>query len=95
MTNGAIIPNKYIIVSFSLSTNVWGKPFLACHIHNKVIHKKTGKTYYELWKYIKPSLEYLKVWECWAKLCYPSLKIRKLGSKTCDWDFIGFNKEKL
>jgi hypothetical protein len=37
-----------------------GSHFLACHIHNKGLHKKFGKTY-EFWKDIKPSLEYLKV----------------------------------
>jgi hypothetical protein len=48
--------------------------FSACYIHNKVLHKKIGKTFYELWKYIKPNLAYLKVWGCLVKIILPKLK---------------------
>jgi hypothetical protein len=50
-----------------------GSHFLACHIHNKGLHKKFGKTY-EFWKDIKPSLEYLKVWGCLVKIILPEPK---------------------
>ena len=54
---------------------MWGEAILsACHIQNKVPHKKTGKTPYELWEWCKPNLEYLKVWGAWLRSCYPSLK---------------------
>ena len=40
-----------MLVSFRLSSNMRGEAILlACHIQNKVLHKKTGKTPYELWK---------------------------------------------
>jgi hypothetical protein len=79
-----------IIVSFGLFTDVWEKPFSACHIYDKVLHKKIGKTSYELWKDIKPNLEYLKVWGCLANIMLHEPKIRKLGSRIGYCDFIGF-----
>jgi hypothetical protein len=48
--------------------------FSTCRIHNKVIHKKNGKTSYELWKDIKHNLEYLKVWGCLTKIMLPKPK---------------------
>jgi transposase InsO family protein len=51
-----------MLVSFGLPTNMWGEAILlACYIQNKVPHKKTGKTSYELWEGRKLSLGYLKV----------------------------------
>jgi hypothetical protein len=80
-----------MLVSFGLSTNMWGEAiFWACHIQNKVPHKKTDKTPYELWEGRKPSLKYLKVWGCLAKVMLPEPKKRKLGSRTCDCVFIGY-----
>ena len=80
-----------MLVSFGLSSNMWRKAILsACHIQNKVPHKKTGKTPYELWEGHKPNLEYLKVWGCLAKVMLPESKRRKLGSRTCDCMFIGY-----
>jgi hypothetical protein len=51
-----------------------GSHLLACHIHNKVLHKKIGKTSYDLWKDIKSNLEYLKMWGCLAKIMLPEPK---------------------
>jgi transposase InsO family protein len=80
-----------ILVSSGLPTNMWGEAILsACHIQNKVPHKKTSKTPYELWEGRKPSLKYLKVWGCLANVMLPGPKKRKLGSKTCDCVFIGY-----
>ena len=62
----------------------------ACHIQNKVPHKKTDKNPYELWERRKPNLEYLKVWGCLAKVMLPEPKKRKLGFRTCDCVFIGY-----
>jgi hypothetical protein len=80
-----------MLVSSGLSSNMWGEAILlACHIQNKVHHKKTGKTPYELWEGRKPNLEYLKVWGCLAKVMLPEPKTRKLGSRTCECVFIGY-----
>ena len=80
-----------MLVSSGLSSNMWGEAILsAYHIQNKVPHKKTGKTPYELWEGRKPNLEYLKVWGCLAKVMLLELKKRKLGSRTCECVFIGY-----
>ena len=80
-----------MLVSSGLSSNMWGEAILsACHIQNKVPHKKIGKTPYELWKRRKPNLEYLKVWGCLAKVMLLEPKKRKLGSWTCDCVFIEY-----
>jgi hypothetical protein len=64
-----------MLVSSGLSSNMWGEAILStCHMQNKVSHKKTGKTPYELWEGHKPNLEYLKVWGAWPRLCYLSQK---------------------
>ena len=40
-----------LLVSASTSDNLWGEALLsACHLHNKILYKKTGRTPYELWK---------------------------------------------
>ena len=80
-----------MLVSSRLSSNMWGEDILsACHIQNKVPHKKIGKTSNELWEKCKPNLEYLKVWGCLAKVILPEPKKRKLGSRTCGCMFIGY-----
>ena len=62
----------------------------ACHIQNRIPHKKTSKTPYELWKGHVPNLKYFKVWGCLAKVIIPEPKKRKLGPKTIDCMFIGY-----
>ena len=41
---------------------------------NKVPKKKSEKTPYELWKGMKPSYKYLRVWGCLAKVAVPPPK---------------------
>ena len=60
------------------------------YILNKIPHKVTGKTPYELWKGTIPSYKYLKVWGCLAKVAVPSLKKVTIGPKTVDCIFIGY-----
>ena len=80
-----------MLVSFRLSSNMWGKAILsACHIQNKIPYKKTSKTPYDLWEGRKPNLEYLKVWRCLAKVMLPEPRRRKFGSRSCDCVFIGY-----
>ena len=77
--------------SSGLPLNMWGEAILsACYIQNRIPHKKTGKTPYELWKNHTPSYKHLKVWGCLAKVGLPETKKRKLGPKTSDCVFIGY-----
>src|SRR5206468_13047536 len=52
--------------------------------------KKKDKTPYELWRGIKTSYKYLKVWACLAKVAIPTPKKIKIGPKTIDCIFIGY-----
>ena len=64
-----------MLVSSGLSSHMWGEAILsACHIQNKVPHKKTGKTPYELWEGCKPNWNTSKCGGAWLRSCYPSLK---------------------
>ena len=58
-----------------LAQNMWGEALLtANYILNKIPHKVTRKTPYELWKGNVPSCKYLKVWACLAKVTVPPPK---------------------
>ena len=72
-----------MLVSFGLSSNMWGEAILlACYIQNKVPHKKTGKTPYELWERRKPlTWNTLKCGGVWLRLCCLSLKRENLVLK--------------
>ena len=51
-----------MLISSNAPDNLWGEAILsACHLQNRIPHKRTGKTPYELWKGYKPNLKYLKV----------------------------------
>ncbi|CAA7023934.1 unnamed protein product [Microthlaspi erraticum] len=74
-----------------LPQNLWGEALLATnYILNKIPHKVTGKTPYELWKGSAPSYKYLKVWGCLAKVQVPPPKKVSIGPKTVDCIFIGY-----
>jgi len=80
-----------ILVSSSLSDNMWGEAILtACFILNRVPHKKLFLTPYELWKGYAPNLNYLKVWGCLAKVALPSHKCLNIDPKTLNAVFIGY-----
>ena len=57
---------------------------------NKVPKKKAEKTPYELWKGIKSSYKYLRVWGCLVKVVVPPPKKVKIGPKTICCIFIGY-----
>jgi len=61
-----------------------------CFLQNRIPHKKTGKTPYELWKCYQPNLKYLRVRGCLAKVMLPGPKKRKIGSKTFDCMFLRY-----
>ncbi|RVW73229.1 Retrovirus-related Pol polyprotein from transposon TNT 1-94 [Vitis vinifera] len=80
-----------MLLSSGLPQNLWGEALLfANYILNKMPHKKTLKTPYELWKGHKPCYKYLKVWGCLAKVEVPKPKKVKIGPKTIDCIFIGY-----
>ena len=79
-----------LLLSSGLPDNLWGEALLSAnYILNKIPHKKTLKTPYELWTGYKPSYKYMKVWGCLAKVEIPMAKTVKIGPKTVDCVFIG------
>lgn len=45
-----------MLISTSAPDNSWGESILsACHLQNKIPHKRTGKTPYKMWKVYKPN----------------------------------------
>ena len=80
-----------MLLSSGLPQNLWGEAILSVnYILNKVLHKKTHKTPYELWKGHRPCYKYLRVWGCLAKVAVPKPKRVKMGLKTIDCVFIGY-----
>ena len=52
-----------MLIEAGTPSNLWGEAILtACHVINRVPHKKTKITPFELWKGHKPNLGYLRVW---------------------------------
>ncbi|CAL2246291.1 unnamed protein product [Prunus armeniaca] len=75
--------------SSGLPHNLWGEALLtANHILNRILHKKSKQSPYEMWKGRIPTYETLKVWGCLAKVQVPLPKRVKLGPKTIDCVFI-------
>jgi hypothetical protein len=80
-----------MLISPGLPQNLWGEAILSAnYILNKLPQKKLDKTPYELWKGRTPSYQFLKVWECLAKVAVPIPKKVKMGPKTVDCVFIGY-----
>ena len=68
--------------------HLWGEAILtACHVLNKVPHKKSHTTPFEMWKEHKPNLGYLRVWSCLDYVRLTDPKIPKLGirASTFSW----------
>ena len=80
-----------MLIKSSAPLNLWGEAILtACHVLNKVPHKKTKLTPFELWKGHKPNLRYFKVWGCLAFVKLTDPKIPKLGVRATTCAFIGY-----
>jgi len=80
-----------MLISSNALDNIWGEAILTiCFLQNRIPHRKSGKTPYELWKGFQPNLKYLRVWGCLAKVMLPDPKKRKIGSKTFDCLFLGY-----
>ena len=80
-----------MLLSSELPQNLWEEALLSANYTlNKVLHKKTRKAPYKLWKGHRPCYKYLKVWGCLAKVAVPKPKMIKIGPKTIDCVFIGY-----
>jgi len=85
-----------MLISYNAPNNLWDESFLtACFLQNRIPHKKTGKTPYELLKVYQPNLKYLRVWRCLAKVMLFDPMKRKIGSKTSDCMFLGYAKHSV
>jgi len=82
---------KAMLISSCLPCNMGGEVILSACAPNKVPHKKLEKTPYELWKRHAPNLKYLKVWGCLAKVGIADPQRIKVGSKTIDFIFNGYD----
>src|SRR6266542_3269429 len=65
------------------------------HVPNRVPNNNKEKTPYEEWVGRKPSLSYLRMWGCLAKVNVPITKKRKLGPKTVDCVFLGYAQRSI
>lgn len=80
-----------LLKSYGLPPNMWGESIVfACYIRNRIPHKKTRKTPFELWFKRTPNLKYLKVWGSLAKVGLLETKKRKIGPKSTNCVFIGY-----
>jgi len=70
--------------------NLWGGALLtACHIHNRVLSKKSNVSPYEAWNGRKPNLNYFKVWGCVAFYKSFDPQRTKLGPRGLKSVFVG------
>jgi hypothetical protein len=83
-----------MLIESGASLNLLGEAILtACHVLNRMPHKKIKITPYELWKGYKPNLGYFRVRGCLAfvRLTYP--KRLKIGVRTTTCAFLGYAKK--
>ncbi|GKB13137.1 DNA polymerase zeta catalytic subunit-like protein [Tanacetum coccineum] len=81
--------NSMLITSWA-PHSLWGEVCLAANtILNKIPHKKSDKTPYQLWKGKQPFYKRMKVWGCLAKVQIPLPKRFKLGPKIVDCVYLG------
>jgi hypothetical protein len=76
-----------------LSKSWWGVSILtACFVLNQVPTSKGEISPYEGWKGRKSALGFLRAWGCLAKVNVPTCKKQKLGPKTIDCIFLGYEQ---
>ncbi|GJZ50659.1 zinc finger, CCHC-type containing protein [Tanacetum coccineum] len=74
-----------------LSQRFWGEAMLTvCYLLNRVPNKRNMITHYKPWTKKKPNLNYLRVWGCRAVLRLPGPKLKTLGERGIECDFIGY-----
>ena len=70
----------------------WGEAVLTANfVLNRVPHKNTFLTPFELWKKYKPNLKFFKVWGCLAYVRLPDPKRPKLGVKASTSVSLGYS----
>ena len=75
----------------SAPLHFWGEVILTiCHVLNRVPHRNSHTTHFEMWKGHNLNLEYLRVWGCLAYIQLIDLKISKLGIKATTCAFLGY-----
>ena len=80
-----------MLIESSAPLHFWGETILiACHLLNRVSHKKSHTTHFEMWKGHKPNLGYLRVYGCLAYIRLTDPKIPKLGIRATTCDFLGY-----
>ena len=80
-----------MLIESGAPLHFWGEAILiACHVLNRVPHKKSRTTSFEMWKGHKPNLGYLRVWSCLAyvRLTDPKIPILDIRATTCA--FLGY-----
>ncbi|GJW79897.1 retrovirus-related pol polyprotein from transposon TNT 1-94 [Tanacetum coccineum] len=79
-----------MLITSGAPHSLWGEACLAANtILNKIPHKKSDKSPYQLWKGKQPSYKRMKVWGCLAKVQIPLPKRTKLGPKIVDCVYLG------
>ena len=79
-----------MLITSGAPHSLWGEACLAANtVLNKIPHKKSDKSPYQLWKGKQPSYKRMKVWGCLAKVQIPLPKRTKLGPKTVDCVYLG------
>ena len=78
-----------MLIESSAPLHFWGEAILtACHVLNRVSHKKLHTTPFEMWKGHKLNLRYLRVWGCLAYVRLTDPKMPKLGIRATTCAFL-------
>ena len=84
------LKNAMLIESGAL-LHFWGEAILtACHVLNRVPHKKSHTNPFKMWKGHKTNLGYLRVWGCLAYVRLTDPKMPKLGIRATTCAFLGY-----
>ena len=80
-----------MILNAKLPNILWGEALLTtCYVHNRIPSKKFKVSPYELWKWRKPNLSYLRVWGCLAFYRVTDPKRIKLGPRNLKSVLVGY-----
>ena len=90
--NGTLIElTNAMLIESGAHLHFWCKAILiACYVLNRVLHKKSHTTPFEMWKWHKSNLGYLRVWDCLVYVRLTDPKIHKLGIRATICTFLGF-----
>ena len=80
-----------MLIESNAPLHFWGDTILiACHVLNRVSHKKSLITPFEMWKGHKQNLGYLRVWGCLAYVRLTDPKIPKLDIRATTCAFLNY-----